>query len=79
MEPKASVLTLFLALFSTVTIHLIAHNPLLSNAHIRHGKSQNAPRGLRLGQVLMSAPTTAAGDPVLWLARPGVKLVLYLR
>lgn len=27
----------------------------------------------------MSAPTTVAGDPVLWLARPGVKLVLYLR
>lgn len=33
------------------------------------------PRGLRLGQVLMSAPTTVAGDPMLWLARPGVKLV----
>lgn len=33
------------------------------------------PRGLRLGQVLMSAPTTVAGDPMLWLARPGVELV----
>lgn len=33
------------------------------------------PSGLRLSQVLMSAPTTVAGDPILWLARPGVKLV----
>lgn len=43
MKPKSSVLTLFLALFSTVTIHPIAHNLQLSDAHIHGEKSQNPP------------------------------------